>query len=67
VQRFRRKTVAALRALDVKQLAAHMASDPLAPLLSDAQLSALEQRRKRVLEHVAESHARFGARALPWQ
>ncbi|HVJ17559.1 MAG TPA: hypothetical protein VM686_19180 [Polyangiaceae bacterium] len=66
VQRFRKKSVAAIRALDVKRLAQRMASDPLAPLLSDAQLAGLEERRKRVLQHVAEVEKQYGAKALPW-
>jgi hypothetical protein len=66
VQRFRKKTVAAIRAFDVKRLKARMASDPLAPLLSEAQLTALEERRQRVLDHVAQVEKRYGASALPW-
>ncbi len=66
VQRFRKKTITAIKALDVKRLQARMASDPLAPLLSEAQLAALEQRRQRVLAHVAQVEKQYGARALPW-
>jgi len=66
VQRFRRTTVEAIRTLDVKELEQHMKSDPLAPLLSEAQLAALERRRQRVIEHVTEVERQFGASALPW-
>ncbi len=66
VQRFRKQTITAIRALDVKRLEARMASDPLAPLLSAEQLAALEQRRQRVLDHVAQVEKQYGASALPW-
>jgi len=59
-QRFRRSTVRALEALDVRALGARMARDPLAPLLSDAMLDGLETRRRAALEHVAAQRARFG-------
>ena len=66
VQRFRKKTIVAIRMLDVKRLAQRMASDPLAPLLSDEQLAGVEERRKRVLDHVADVEKQYGANALPW-
>ena len=66
VQRFRKKTIAAIRALDVKRLSERMASDPLAPLLSTAQLAALAERRQRVLDHVAQVEKQYGAHTLPW-
>jgi hypothetical protein len=66
LHRFRTKTIEALRALDLGKFRERLASDPLAPVLSEKQLAELEQRRERVLEHVAEMQQRYGARALAW-
>jgi hypothetical protein len=66
VQRFRKKTIASIRALDVKRLEKRMASDPLVPLLNATELAALEQRRQRVLDHVAQVEKQYGSSALPW-
>jgi hypothetical protein len=66
LQRFRRRTVAALRALDVHALARRMASEPLAPILDERQLAQLEERRNTVLARVAEMQARFGEEAMAW-
>lgn len=64
LQRFRRRTVEALRALDVRAYARRMESEPLAPILTERMLTQLEQRRRIVLERVAEMQARFGDAAL---
>lgn len=67
LQRFRRSTVGAVRALDVDALAAEMRADPLAPVLNEKQLDGLRQRRQAVLDHVEALVARFGeAEVLPW-
>ena len=66
VERFRRKTIATLRAFDRKEFEQRMAKDPLAPLLNAAQLAQLEERRSQLLEHVAALERRYGAQALPW-
>lgn len=67
LQRFRKSTVAAVRALDVDSLAARMRGDPLAPVLNAKQLDGLRQRRQAVLDHVESLIARFGETAvLPW-
>ncbi len=67
LQRFRRSTVEAVRALDVDALAAQMKTDPLAPVLNEKQLDGLRQRRQAVLDHVDALIARFGESAvLPW-
>lgn len=66
LQRFRRRTVAALRALDVQQLARRMQSEPLAPILDARQLEHIDVRRRTLLERVAEMQARFGDEATPW-
>jgi hypothetical protein len=66
VERFRKRTIEALRAFDRKKLEQRMATDPLAPLLNAAQLTQLEERRAQVLEHVTALERRYGADALPW-
>lgn len=67
LQRFRRATVEAVRALDVGALASAMNEDPLAPVLNRKQLDGLRQRRQAVLDHVDAMVERFGEEAvLPW-
>ena len=67
VQRFRRSSIEAVRALDIQRFAAHLASDPLAPVLNEKQLDGLRQRRDAVLEHVDAMVARFGeTRVFAW-
>ena len=67
LQRFRKSTVAAVRALDVGAMAEQMQQDPLAPVLNEKQLDGLRQRRQAVLDHVETLVARFGeAAVLPW-
>ncbi len=60
LQRFRGRTIAALRALDVAQFARRMEAEPLAPILNARQLAQLETRRRTLLERVAALEARFG-------
>lgn len=67
LQRFRRSTIEAIRALDVDAFARRLASDPLAPVLNEKQLDGLRQRRQAVLDHVEGLVARFGEAAVfPW-
>ena len=66
VQRFRRRTIDALRALDVQALARRMASEPLAPILDARQLANLDERRNTILAHVAAMRARFGDAVFSW-
>lgn len=67
LQRFRRSTIDALRALDVGAFAKRLEGDPLAPVLNEKQLEGLRQRRQAVLDHVQGLVARFGeAAVLPW-
>jgi hypothetical protein len=67
LQRFRRATVDAVRALDIDALAARMNGDPLVPVLNEKQLDGLRQRRQAVLDHVDAMVKRFGeATVLPW-
>jgi len=66
VQRFRRALVDAIRALDVHHYAARLATDPLAPVLTDEQLADLETRRRALLEHVADTEHRYGDGVYAW-
>jgi hypothetical protein len=67
LQRFRRSTIQAVRALDIERLASRLRDDPLAPVLSQKQLDGVAQRRMAVLEHVDAMIERFGEGAvLPW-
>jgi hypothetical protein len=67
LQRFRRSTIDALRALDIDRFASKLRQDPLAPVLNEKQLEGLEQRRRAVLGHVDAMVARFGeARVFAW-
>jgi hypothetical protein len=66
VQRFRKRTVAAIRAFDAARLRDSLAREPLAPILDEERLKGFETRRLRVLEHVAAMERRHGAAALPW-
>ena len=67
LQRFRRSTIDAVRALDVEAFAKRLGGDPLAPVLNAKQLDGLRQRRQAVLDHVEAMITRFGEPAvLPW-
>jgi hypothetical protein len=67
LQRFRRSTIEAIRALDIDAFAKRLASDPLAPVLNEKQLDGLRQRRQAVLDHAEGLVARFGEAAVfPW-
>ena len=67
LQRFRRSTIDAVRALDIQRFAAELLEDPLAPVLNQKQLDGLEQRRRAVLEHVDAMVTRFGeTRVFAW-
>ncbi len=67
LQKFRRSTIDAVRALDVEAFAERLRGDPLAPVLNDKQLDGLRQRRQAVLDHVQTLVARFGeAAVMPW-
>jgi len=67
LQRFRRSTIDAVRALDIDALCERLEGDPLAPVLNDKQRNGLRQRRQAVLDHVQNLIVRFGeAAVLPW-
>lgn len=64
VQRFRRPTIARVRALTVARFTARLDADPLAPLLDAEQLEHFEERRRYLLEYVDGLVARFGQDAV---
>lgn len=67
VQRFRRKTIDALRKLDLAKFKADLNRDRLAPLLSDQNFKGLEIRRSAVLRRVTRLTTKFGEKAVyPW-
>ncbi len=64
VQRFRRSTIDAVRALDVDHFAARLQADPLAPSLDARQLRNLETRRQRLLAYVDQLVEEHGEDAV---
>jgi hypothetical protein len=66
LSRFRRRTIDALRALDMQAFAARLAHEPLAPILDDRALADLAARRAIVLEHVAAQQRRYGDVIYAW-
>jgi hypothetical protein len=67
VQRFRRRTIDAIRAFDLAKFEARLASEPVQPVLTRAQLSALEARRKALLEWVEEQEQEHGEAIWAWE
>ncbi len=65
VQRFRRSTIEAIRALSVAELRARVEADPCA-VLSERLYAQLETRRGTLLAHVDRMIAEHGEGALPW-
>lgn len=66
VQKFRRRTIEAIRGLDVDAFRERLAADPLAPVLNDHWLEGLAVRRDHLLEHVAAMEQRFGDAVYSW-
>jgi hypothetical protein len=67
VQRFRRATIDAIRALDLEAFARRLEHDELGPLLDEHQLEALATRRAHLLRYVDRLVERFGEAAVyPW-
>ena len=56
----------AVRAFDIAEFEARLSSEALAPVLTRAQLDALETRRKVLLERVAELEALHGEAIWAW-
>jgi hypothetical protein len=66
VSKFRKRTIEALRALDMQALRATMAADSLGPLLDAAAWRGFDARRTAILEHVARLEKRFGDAVYAW-
>jgi hypothetical protein len=66
VQRFRRSTVEAIRALSIEAYRARVESDACAPILTDRLYTQLEERRATLLTHVDRMIAEHGDEALAW-
>lgn len=60
LQKFRKSTIDALRALDLDRYKSQLEADPLAPILTDDDLEGLAIRRIAVLDHVAALHKLHG-------
>jgi hypothetical protein len=67
LQRFRRSTIAAVRAFDIKEFEKRLASEPVQPVLNRAQLDGLETRRKALLAWVGEMQAMHGEAIWAWE
>lgn len=64
---FRRATVARLRALELTELRARLATEAHGPILSEDLLKGIEVRRKAVLEYIDDLIQQHGEQAvLPW-
>jgi hypothetical protein len=66
VQRMRASTIEALRELDMEELRAAMADDPLAPVLTEVHFEQLKARRRMLLAHAERMAAQHGAESTPW-
>jgi hypothetical protein len=66
VSRFRKRTIEALRAFDMRAFSARLAREPLAPILDARALAGLAVRREIVLEHVAAQSKRYGDAVFAW-
>ncbi len=60
LQKFRKRTIDALRGLDLDAYASRLAADPNGPILSESDLEGLAIRRIAVLDHVAELQQKHG-------
>ena len=67
VQRFRRRTIAAVRAFDMKRYKARLATELVQPVLNDAQLAGLEERMNHLLEWVAHNEMVHGEAIWAWE
>ena len=66
VQKFRRRTIDAVRAFNIHDLERRLATEPLAPVIDHAELEALEARRLFLLAHIAEMEKQFGDAIYAW-
>jgi hypothetical protein len=60
LQRFRRRTIGAIRALDVERYEARLAGEGVTPVLGRSQLLGLAARRESLLERIVVLEARYG-------
>ncbi|MDB4989102.1 MAG: polymerase subunit gamma and tau [Myxococcaceae bacterium] len=67
LQRFRRRTIAAVRAFDIERFRARLAKELIQPVLSEAQIAGLVARRQALLEWVAENEAAHGEAIWAWE
>lgn len=67
LQRFRRSTIAAVRALDLSAFEARLAAEAVTPVLPKNQIHALAVRRKALLEHVAKLEEEHGEAIWAWE
>lgn len=66
VQKFRRRTIEAIRGFDLDRFRRWLATDPLAPILDEHYLDGLEARRQYLLDYVAKVERQYGDAAFPW-
>jgi hypothetical protein len=67
LQRFRRRTIAAVRAFDIERFRARLATEPVQPVLSEAQVAGLVMRRDALLQWVAETESEHGEAIWAWE
>lgn|GEM_PF-1078696 len=67
LQRFRRSTIAAVKAFDIKKYETRLGTEPIQPVLAQSQLDALEIRRKALLSWVAEQERGYGEAIWAWE
>ncbi len=67
LQRFRRRTIAAVKAFDMKKYEARLATEQVQPVLNAGQLRGLEIRRQALLAWVAEQERTYGEAIWAWQ
>jgi len=67
LQRFRRSTIRALRALDLGRYRARLAAESVQPVLTENQLEGLEVRRGAVLDWVDEMQRTHGEAIWGWE
>jgi Golgi casein kinase, C-terminal, Fam20 len=67
LQRFRRSTIAAVRALDMERFKQRLAQEPVQPVLGNSQIEALAARRKGLLDWIAELEKIHGEAIWAWE
>ncbi|HVZ37073.1 MAG TPA: hypothetical protein VG963_31835, partial [Polyangiaceae bacterium] len=67
IQRFRRRTIAAVRAFDIERYKARLAGETIQPVLTEAQLAGLVQRRQALLDWVAQNEQQHGEAIWAWE